>query len=122
MLLGSETGRRAATSGIATAHTCGHVTRADVTLNDADSVVKISSELAQVRNPNHEFDRVLHCFDQFIFSAFGGSGFSTLLSFRRLLAFRRARLSTLLYKSIKVMCLFDFEITNVEGNRVVSKD
>ena len=91
--------------------------RADV-LNNADSVVQISTESYQARNT----DDVLHCFDQFIFSAFGGSGFSTLLSFRRLLAFRRARLSTLLYKSIKRMCLFDFEITNVEGNRVVSKD
>src|SRR6188768_3593238 len=60
-------------------------------------------------------------FNQFIFTAFGGSGFSTFLSIRRLLAFRRARLSALLYKSIKRMCLFDFEFTNVEGNVVVSK-
>jgi hypothetical protein len=46
--------------------------------------------------------------NRFIFTAFGGSGFSTFLEIRRLLAFLRARLSTLLYKSIKHRCLLDF--------------
>jgi hypothetical protein len=39
----------------------------------------------------------------------------------RLLAFLRARLSTLLYKSIKRTCLFDFDNTNVWPERLVSK-
>src|SRR5688572_13464170 len=38
-----------------------------------------------------------------------------------LLALHRACLSALLYKSIKRMCLFDFDITNVEPEALVSK-
>lgn|GEM_PF-4733330 len=85
----------------------------DVLNNKENGVAEISTDFYQARSPSNDPNDVVHCFDQFIFSAFGGSGFSTLLSFRRLLAFRRARLSTLLYKSIKRVCLFDFEITNV---------
>jgi len=64
---------------------------------------------------------IFFIFNRFIFSAIGGSGFSTFQIIRRLLAFLRACLSTLLYKSIKQMCLFDFDNTNVYPEIIVSK-
>jgi len=48
------------------------------------------------------------------------SGFSTWYCYW-LLVLQRACLSTLLYKSIKRCAFFDFDITNVEANHMVSK-
>jgi hypothetical protein len=61
-LLGSETGRRAATSGVATTHAIMHVTRADVVVNNADCIVYESSDAAQARNPTDRSDDVVHFF------------------------------------------------------------
>lgn len=44
-----------------------HVTRADVDLNNADGVVKKSTETGQPGNPDGGFDRILHCLTNLYF-------------------------------------------------------
>jgi len=78
-------------------------------------IFEIRTQASKAWNRDDGVDEFCHFLTGLYLPPFGGSGFSTFFrNYRkRLLAFLRARLSTLLYKSIKQMGLFDFDITNV---------